>query len=31
MKIRIEMTLNVDPDAWATEYSVARTDVREDV
>lgn len=32
MKIHIPaQTVNVDPDAWAHEYGVDRTDVRKDV
>lgn len=31
MKVKIEVTLNIDPDAWATEYGIDKADVREDV
>ncbi|MFI0814067.1 hypothetical protein ACH4TX_27940 [Streptomyces sp. NPDC021098] len=31
MRVRIVIALDVDPDAWAREYGVARPDVRTDV
>ena len=31
MKIRIIQTIEIDPAAWATEFGVARRDVRDDV
>ena len=31
MKIRISFTLDIDPDAWALEYGIAKSEVREDV
>jgi hypothetical protein len=31
MKIAIRITVDVDPDAWATEYGVPRYEVRDDV
>lgn len=31
MKIRIAVTLDIDPDAWVTEFGVEREDVRADV
>jgi len=31
MKVRIAVTIEVDPAAWAREYSVATSEVREDV
>ena len=31
MKVKIEFTVDIDPEAWAEEYGLARGDVREDV
>ena len=31
MKIKIQFTINVDPEAWANEYGIDLDDVREDV
>lgn len=31
MKIRIDVTLDVDPEAWELEYGTALEDLREDV
>ncbi|ARX83576.1 hypothetical protein SMD44_02998 [Streptomyces alboflavus] len=31
MKVRITLTVTVNPDEWATEYGVPREDVRADV
>jgi hypothetical protein len=31
MKVRIVLTVDVDPEAWANEYGVDRSEVREDV
>ena len=31
MKVKIEFTIHVDADGWATEYGIDRTDVRDDV
>jgi len=31
MKVKIEFTIDVDADAWAEEYGIDRSGVREDV
>lgn len=31
MKVRFEITLDIDADAWASEYGLSRDEVREDV
>lgn len=31
MKVRVEFTIDIDPEAWAEEYGVERSEVREDV
>ena len=31
MKVKIEFTVNVNPDKWADEYGTERKEVREDV
>jgi hypothetical protein len=31
MKIKIEFTIEVDPEKWASEYGVEKSDVRKDV
>lgn len=31
MKVRVEMTLDIDAEAWALEYGVSPSEVREDV
>lgn len=31
MKVRIVLTLNIDPEAWATEYGLEKSEVRDDV
>lgn len=31
MKVRIELTVDVDPEAWALNYGCDRSEVREDV
>lgn len=31
VKIRVSFTVDIDPEAWATEYGVAPEDVRTDV
>ena len=31
MKIKIEFTVNVDPDAWELNYGTGRNEIRDDV
>jgi hypothetical protein len=31
MKIKINFTLDVDPDSWAREYDIEKSEVRDDV
>jgi hypothetical protein len=31
MKVSVKVTVDVDPEAWAAEYGIARSEVREDV
>jgi hypothetical protein len=31
MRVRISFTVEIDPDAWASEYGIDREDVRRDV
>lgn len=31
MKIRVTFTLDIDPESWASEYGLDKTEVREDI
>ena len=31
MKVKVEVTLDVNPEAWVDDFGVARSEVREDV
>lgn len=31
MKVRVTTTVDIDPEAWASEFGVDKADVREDV